>query len=418
MSRLISNLLGAKEPLFGMAIKQLENLTGRQAIDIKLSTEIINSVRLKISQLNFDPADTTGEELYVVLQNKLKRDDAKLLQIAGMGMEPASDELNRGAIKLLQPYLHQKCWLLKKSVAKDLLRALPPKNVMSVMGYKSIESMLKTENVLEIFAGLRFAESPAWLTRFLAQYKTISASDFELREIELVAMPDRWEQSSRQFIKLKKHNLTHLKELGVIAILPDSKAYRPGRAITLIPLIIHYINEIKLYSSYLKLHQVQAHFGELIKDVLMGDAKPVANIAGSEIHWRIIQRYYGKLDDVSKHPEIFEPHVQPEDLHWRKAEEILYELDPELGWWRDLDYIGIVDEDIPVTLNLMDNAISLYNHCSYDRRNYYHFRESLWNELFIRYMGEQALESQLLQQLNLHLISPEKIKTNRRKLKI
>ena len=46
-------------------------------------------------------------------------------------------------------------------------------------------------------------------------------------------------------------------------------------------------------------------------------------MAGSHVHWRVIQRYFGKLEN-EYHPEIFEPHVQPEDLHWRKAEEALY----------------------------------------------------------------------------------------------
>lgn len=110
------------------------------------------------------------------------------------------------------------------------------------------------------------------------------------------------------------------------------------------------------------------------------------------------------------HPEVFEPHVQPEDLHWRKAEDLLYELDKELGFWRDLDYVGIMDKDKrPVTLNMLDVAASYVNQTPYKERAIYHFREALWNEVFIRYMGETTLEKQILQQLDNDMIAPEKL---------
>lgn len=414
---MISQLLSAKEPLFGMAIKQLEDLTGHPGIDIRLSSEIVSTVRLKISQLNLDPEDTTGPELYQVLQNKLKNDDKKMLEMAGLSGMPRTAELFEAVKKLLNPYSGKKCWLLKRSVAKELIRKNPPAHVMEIMHYKSVDSMLKTENVSEIFAAMRIAETPAWLNSFIARYKDLNPSDFEQREIEILIMPtDRWLHAAKPFIKSKKHNVTHLKELGAVAVLPTENEYHFGMAITLIPLIVHYINEIKLYSSYFKLHQVKPDFAKIVQQIIVGDSNPVAIIAGQNIHWRILQRYYGKMEHPELHPEIFEPHVQPEDLHWRKAEDLLYEIDRELGWWCDLDYVGILDEGAPVTFNLMDNAISLYNQSGYSSRSYYHFRESLWNELFIRYMGEKTLENQILHQLDLHLIYPEKI--NRKRLKI
>lgn len=47
MSRLISELLGATEPMFSMALKQLENVSGKPSVDVKLTAEIIEKVKLK-----------------------------------------------------------------------------------------------------------------------------------------------------------------------------------------------------------------------------------------------------------------------------------------------------------------------------------------------------------------------------------
>jgi hypothetical protein len=189
-------------------------------------------------------------------------------------------------------------------------------------------------------------------------------------------------------------------------MLPVKLARLPGITITAMPLLLHYINEIKLYSAFFKLQQVHHNFGEIIVETLLADPTAAAVMAGQNVHWRVIQRYFGKLEN-EYHPEIFEPHVQPEDLHWRKAEESLYIIDPELEFWRDMDYVGLMHDNRPTAFNLMDVSVGYCNNTPYEQRVIYHFRESLWNEIFIRYMGHKNLEDQVLKQLDNDLIKPE-----------
>src|SRR5690606_28149600 len=130
-----------------------------------------------------------------------------------------------------------------------------------------------------------------------------------------------------------------------------------------------YVNEIRLYSAFFKLKSTQANFGKIITDTLIADTGTGATIAKFNIHWRVIQRYFGKIHETP--PEIFQPHVQPEDLHWRKAEEVLYKIDPELKYWQDLDYVGVVGRDgSPVTFNLMDVSIGYSNQQAFANRNF------------------------------------------------
>ncbi|MDZ7744882.1 MAG: hypothetical protein U5K77_03975 [Candidatus Saccharibacteria bacterium] len=405
---MISELLDAKEPMFKSALSQLEQATGNQSVDVRLTAEILGKAHLQMKKLGLDPKDTTGRELYQALLSMVKKHDEFLAKTIG-GSDPTDVQdllprLKKAVEKTKQP---KKVWVLKTSVAKRLLRSSPPKRVMEQLGYKSVDSMIKREPIMEIYGALRFAEDPDWLNRFLGKYTQLSPSDFEVRDIQIVVMDSKkWGSIAESFVRKKRHNLTHLKELGVILMLPMPIRHMKGITITALPLLLHYMNEIRLYSAFFKMQQVKPDFGEILVDTLIADPDHHAVMAGHKIHWRVIQRYFGKLKH-EHHPEIFEPHVQPEDLHWRKAEEVLYEMEPALHFWYDMDYVAVMKDGQPMSFSLMDVAISYVNNLPYEERAIYHMRESLWNEIFIRYLGQEALESQVLKQLDNEMIDPD-----------
>ncbi len=411
MGNLLSQILAAEEPLFSLSIKQLEEAAGRPGMDVRLISDIIQKSQATVKKLGLDPKDTTGEELYHALINKIRLHDIHLARHIG-GNQPDDVQTMIPLIKKAvdKAKLPRGAWVLKKSVAKRMLHQHPPAQIMKHLGYSSVESMTKRENLYEIYGALRFAESAAWLKRFNATYKALMPSDFESREIEIVIMDkNRWGDIAEEFVKKKRHNITHLKELGVILMLPTKLEKLHGITITAMPLLLHYLNEIRLYSAFFKLQQVKSNFGKVVAETLNADIRSAAVMAGHHVHWRVIQRYYGKLENES-HPEIFEPHVQPEDLHWRRAEEQLYLIDPELSFWKDLDFVGIMAGHTPVSFNLMDVSVAYCTGAPYQHRVVYHLRESLWNEIFMRYMGHKVLEQQILQQLDNNMIKPEKLR--------
>lgn len=410
MSKLLVELLKAKEPLFSHAIEQLEKASGNGGEDVRLTADIVEKFKAKVQELGLDPNDSTGEEIYKALINLAKEHDEHLAEKVGGKNHNDVHEMIPLVIDVInKTKMPRKVWVMKKSVAKTFLKETPPPNIMKLLGYSSIDSMLKNENLFEIYGALRFAESDEWLSEFNTHYDRITPSDFENRDIALVQMPkERWGDIAAKFIKKKKHLNTHLKELGVVLILPPIEDTMPGITTKVFSLTFHYYNEVRLYSAFFKMQQVKKNFGEIFVNTLLADTSDAAVIAGQDIHWRVIQRYYGKLKD-EYHPEIFEPHVQPEDLHWRKAEEQMYEVDPELAFWKDLDYVGLMYDDKPLTMNLMDVSLGYSNGISYEDRYIYHFSESLWNEVFIRYMGKKTLEEQILKQLDNDMIEPENL---------
>lgn len=399
--------------MFAMALSQLEDASGHPSADVRLTAEIMGMVRMKTIELGLDPDDTSPKELNQALIAKIDEHDKRLVRRIG-GKDPNNHEELMPLMKTAWENFEtsKTCWVLKKNVAKAMLKKTPPQQIMKHLGYRSVDSMLKHENLAEIYGALRFAESEDWLNKFNEQYKSLKPQDFQTRQIEIVEMSlKRWGDIAAPFVHKKKHNITHLKELGVILMLPIGKDVKMhGITIFTLPLLFHYLQEIKLYSTFFKMQQVKPDFGKIIVETLIADTTGHTVMAGQEIHWRVIQRYYGKLDE-KRYPEIFKPHVQPEDLHWRRAQDLLYELEPELAFWRDLDYVAVMGGDKrPVALNMLDVAANFVNDTPYDERAVYHFRESLWNEIFVRYMGQKNLEQQVLKQLDNDMINPHELK--------
>ncbi len=411
MPGILQELLEAKEPIFSLAVRQLEAASGREGRDVQLIAEIAAKMRASTTTLGLDPNDTTGRELYAAQMARMVEDNARVAKIIG-GSDPDSvTEMVPLMVDAVQKLnISRECWVLKRSVAKRLLKTMPPKKLMKHLGYRSVDSMLKHENIDEVYTALRFSEGPEWLNTYDELFKTVTPSDFETREISIVVMDhDKYVDLAEHFVEKKFHNITHTKEMGTIVVVPMKVDRMKGITLKSLPLLLHYINEVRLYSAFFKLKQVQPNFGEIVVNTLIADPANAAEMVGQYVHWRVIQRYFGKLKDAEEHPEAFEPHVQPEDLHWRRAEEMLAMIDPEMKFWLEQDYVGKMYDGKPLTFNLMDVSLSYSNGESYETFYSYHFRESLWNELFARYMGTKNLRDQVLNQLDNDMIAPEEL---------
>lgn len=405
----LAQFLGAQEPLFDRSLEQLEDRSGKMGVDAKLIAEIAEKVADRTKQLKLT-AEASAPELYSALTALVKHHDEHLAKALG-GQDPTNiaEMIPLIIARIKQADLPRRGFFLKLDKAKAMLAATPPPAIMARLGYGDVTAMLEEENIYELFLALRFAEEPDWLNAFDAKYAELAASDFEERDVELVLFSaEKWGDVAEHFIAKKKHNITHSKELGAIAVMPMTATHMRGITLKVLPLLAHYYNEIHLYSAYFKLLRTKANFGEIVARTLIADTPKVSIMAGQTIHWRVIQRYYGKLPN-EHHPEIFQPHLQPEDLHWRRAEDVLYQIDPELDFWRDLDYVGVLKGDDIISFNLMDVSLSYSNETPFDKRELYHFRESLWNEIFARYLGRKVLEDQLLNHLDNELVAPEKL---------
>jgi len=411
MAKFLRDLLDAQEPLFSEALRQLEQASGRHAADTKLIGDITALAHENLRALGLNPASSTGEEVYRGLESRLQTDIKRLTKVIGAELSDDIEYLVPFMVKAANDVeFNRKVFVLKRESAKKLLRKMPPKILMEKLGYSDIEKMFEGEDFDELYTALRFSEGADWLNQYDELFAHVTPADYEERDLRIVVMDhDKYVDLAAHFVQKKLHNVTHTKEMGTIVVVPMHAKTMRGLVLKTLPLLLHYMNEVKLYSTFFKLKSKQPHFGKTVVSTLVADPGDASQMAGQKIHWRVIQRYLGKHKEDSISMVAFEPHVQPEDLHWRRAEDLLYKIDPELAFWKDRDYVALMYDGFPVAFNLFDVSFGYSNGETYENRYAYHFRESLWNEIFVRYMGFKNLANQVLEQLDNDMIAPEKL---------
>ncbi len=408
MTRFLRAALGALEPTFSQSIRQLEQAAGAPSADIRLTTEVVQQVKAKISELGLDPTDTTGPELYHALHERLDRDEKLTKYCLGIPVDsPPQAVVSRVQQFLTKHDMPQQCFALKTSVLKKMLKAKPPKTAMKRLGYRSVESMLKHEVPAQLFAAAFICESPSWRRNFANQYGKLMPSDFESRHITFVVPKSKkWQDLADSFAAKQRTHILAFRELGTIILLPVQQDI-DGLTITSLMLALDETNGIRAFSSFIKMQQVKPNFGRLVQQ--WADTEPLtsASMAGKAVPWRMIQQFYATFTKAYN-PELFEPHVQPEDLQWYKGEEALAKLAPALHFWQGTAMLALLHEDEPVSLNILDVAVSHANHLPYGDRVVHFFRDHLWHELMMRYLHQENLERAVREQLAGDLIDDKK----------
>lgn len=403
MTRWLSEALQAPEPYFRLGLRRFEDASGNSSGDIRLSTRVQQQTRNKLLQLGLDPSDTTAEELYHVLTERIRADDARLTKTLRTraakhvsaeadvvsGMVHALSELPDGAT----------CFALKSTTLRTIIKKLPPKRAMKKLGFRSLDSMLKHEKLVLIMAAAWLSESASWQQHILESYKRLKPSDFETRRIAII-QPDskHWRELSASVINDKKHNLLSFRELGAIVLLPLPKIIPEGAVTTSLTLALHELNEIRVSSSFLKICQVRTDFGELVQSVVSEEPSLSSEMLDQNVPWHLIQRYYGRALDQFKE-ELFGPHIRLEDMSWHSVEEALIKIEPSLEFWLDSDHLGLLHNHRPVSLNIVDTALNLCNQLPFEKRLTKAFQKSLWHELLLQYLKHDTVEETVLKQL-------------------
>jgi hypothetical protein len=403
MTRFLSQALQAEEPFFRQGLQRLELANGNPSSDIRLSAEVNHVTKQKLLELGLDPHDTTARELFNALQQKVRQDDARLSKVlrtkAATHVSAEADIVDGMVHALKELPDSRRCFTLKASSLKTLLQNVPPKKAMKQLGYRSLASFLKHEAPVLILAAAWLTEGEGWQKRFLDQYKKLQPRDFESRNIAIL-QPDskRWQNLAAKTVEENRHNILSFKELGALIFLPLPKDVPAGAVTASLSLALHELNEIRASSTFLKLCQVKSDFGQMVKTVASDEAHLSSKMLDQPVPWHLIQRYYSRLSDRFRE-EVFEPYLQLEDMVWHPVEKALASIEPSFNFWHQTDYLGLLDGHKPVSLNLLDSALSFCNRLPYEQRAVHFFQRSLWHELLLRYLKHQPVEDTVLTEL-------------------
>ena len=383
---------------------KMSKITGQDGVMEAVANQNDILVSRTLTELSLT-RNSTAEDVYAALVNRLVALDQNLFELLDKPdlskMSIECGKLCETAFKLFTP---PRGMFIKREKVAELLDKYRPDNLLNHFGYSSVKELLDKEGFASVVSALRFTQSKEWMHEFFdVAYNELKPEDFEEREVELKVLETKWLSVAEKFLEKKYHNISHLKEYGVIFVIP-LPIDTPGETIRMFTLIMHYLHEVPFYSDLFRKFMRDPDFIEKFKSLLRGDVsdKKIESLPsqGERPVWRVVQTYLAK--DNEQDFRLFEPHVNPEAEHWLKVSEDLERLgrmlpgDGKFGlsYWTGLDYVGDFFKDQNgqeqlVSFDLTDLIMSLVKKGQI--KYLYHQQEALWNKIFSEYQGRERM---------------------------
>lgn len=397
----IAKILRVKPEALDALEQKMNKITGKSGVLEKIDALNDETIKNRLQSLGLKN-DSSAQEVFSALIKKITLADRTFVEkFGGVSVANINDcQKVLDGIKDSQEKLIG--FFLKKNKAAELLRKEPPLNIVRALGYKNIEEALVKEDIFELFAALRFIEDGEWLNNvFFKQYESLTADDFEERGVEIKVLSQKWAKAAEGFVKKKYHNISHLKEFGAIFVIPITLNI-PGELLRMVSLVLHYYHEVKFYSDVFRNFSGETDFAAKMIQTLKGSTIENKPPQTDKAQWLVIQQYLAKKDENDW--RLLAPHINPEAIHWRKAETGIVKLGQSLAglqegdfeFWEDLDWVGdfFVSQkngNELVSFDLVDVVMSLVKEKELVKY-LYHQQEALWNKIFSEYFGEEKME--------------------------
>lgn len=368
------------EPALEKVEKENETLVQHALEELGLSTSSAKATAVKAG------------EVKEALMRKAEEGDEELYRF--LGIDRNNIDFHKVARSARDIATESEGFFLKKEYGQQILRERKPEGLLHYLGHSTVNEVLAKEDITEIFSALRFTETDEWMHKtFDVAYGSFTPKDFEHRPIEIKVLGPQWAEIGKKYVAKKHHNVSHLKEFGVIFLNPIAQS-GSGKFVRDFALLLHYFHEIAFYSKLFERYAKLSNFNEKFLSLLRGDVLESDKTNGNT--WLIIQRYLWKENPAD--PRLFLPHMNPEAIHWRKAEEDLVKFGEKhkeinLEFWNNLWAVAGFFENQQgkrglVSFDLEDNAMMVAHEAEgKDIVLSYHQKEALWNKLFAAYVG-------------------------------
>jgi len=391
----IGRILGVRPEMLSGLDGEMQRRTGRAGVIERVAKE--NERAIKKTLQGLSPREASAPNVKKALREIVVVHERRLLDF--LETIEGENEFERAAnLARKMTNVSVNGFFLRREHGKEILGAHKPENLLKFLGAQDIEEVLSKHDITEVFSVLRFIESDAWMHKtFDVAYSRFTPDDFEERDIEIKVLGPEWRKIAEQFVAKKHHNLSHLKEFGVIFINPI-KENVPGKFLRDFALILHYFHEISFYSDLFRKYSGEPDFAEKFKALLRGDVKEAKVVAPGE--WLIVQQYLAKNNPEDK--RLFLPRVNPESVHWMRGERDLTSYAfpggvPDFSSWFDMDWVADMYGGELVSFDLEDNAMSLVSFGEQVPGSFsYHQKEALWTKIFFVYAGGEAAAEKLL----------------------
>ncbi|MGI9028225.1 MAG: hypothetical protein ACR2FM_05310 [Candidatus Saccharimonadales bacterium] len=395
MSRLISEVLRAPEPSFSQAIKKWEQISGQSGHDIRLLSDITQARKRALQTLNLDENDTTARELFFALRHRAVETNRELELELQINDTDTPDQIISKIVAFIDGLTVQReVWVIKHSVIKQLLKKHSPKKVLKMLGFRSIDSVLKRSNSYELLALAYQIESSDWVAKMHTHFKKLKPTDFQAtKSCMFVVEPSRVAKLHSGGYK-RSNIIVPNYETGTVLVVPPTQRF-PLDVLTLTLSLLQMLYELRAYSAYFRLLSVKTDFGSRLQ-ALMKNGLPGA-LHETQIGWKVLQRHLMSATD--SFVSVEQPHLQYDDIVLTAPIPVLAEVLPSMPFWNDNSYVFMTENNRPVSLHLLDVVVNASNQLPYESGVATHLQQHLWEELGLRYLQNPEVEAFTLSEL-------------------
>lgn len=385
MSRFIADLLQTDYVTLHHLIQEYERQTGQPSHDARLISDIQSRSKASVRQLGLDPKTTTASEAYFAAKVLAKNHNDMLSRTIGVTLEASPEEMVKKCIAWLeQTRCAPSVWSIKHSTIKAVLKKKPPKQLMRLLGLKSVDSMLKRNNACELYAVAKKLEKIEWRNANHNSFNKVTVSDFDTALFECI-VPDakrcqKFDNSS-QFIM-------PCYEAGVVVVVPPAKRFELD-VLALIATLANVFYDAQRYSAYFRAISVRPDFANQVGKVIHhGIAQASAGLLGR--NWNSL--YRNLVGNEAVRYVADHPHLDAKDFGTPVVRKVLAEELKALSFWDDTEYVFYVDRDQNATsLHLLDVITNAANKRSYEDQYSRYARSRLEEELHTRYLSHPAV---------------------------
>ncbi len=384
----IAKILRIDQRRFKSLIEILNSIAKRDLIEeiYEEKEKVIRDIFLKI--FNWYPK-SVASEVFNVLFQKIRLDNFFFEQFFSRPKLSSKNDLDN-ILSFLKTRINYEGFFLKWEKGIEFLRKYPPKNLVSFLGARDVDELIEKEKIEYLLSALRFSEEAEWLNKSFEEFsRNLTYEDFEKRKIELICLEPKYKEIAKKFCEHKLHNVSHLKEYGVIFVIPTDLELE-GTLFRLLTLVFHYSFEIKFYSSIFEKYAKKEDFFKVINWCIKGEVLEEAN----QNSILVVQRYLYKDDEWDS--RLFLPRVNTEAYHYSSSLKALADFSKEIGhnidFWKDIDWVGdlFLDEngiEVLISFNLVDVIMNLVEQSRTMKKVVYHQQEAMWNKLFEKALG-------------------------------
>ncbi|MEK9158078.1 MAG: hypothetical protein AAB638_02760 [Patescibacteria group bacterium] len=398
----LSKILGTTPEELSLVDEKMSKLSGKTGVLDSVAQSNQHLVDKALMDLDLS-RESSAEEVYDALTQKLIDIDKNLFELLG---KPDLSKLSTDAGKVrdvaLSIFTPPKGLFIKKEKVVELLEKQPPQSLLEHFGYQNVSELIEKEGFASVVSALRFTQSTEWMHQFFdTAYEGLKPEDFEERDVEIKILDSKWLEIAQKFIGKKFHNVSHLKEFGIIFISPDP-IDMPGETLRMFVLLLHYLHEVPFYSGLFRKFLNDSDFVAKLQSLLRGDV-PEGPTPKEGNSWRIVQRYLAKDDPADF--RLHEHHVDPEAEHWYRVAQNFSKLAEVMGdnvkfnisYWTGLNHVGDFfpsassGQAVLVSFDVVDLIMSLVKRG--EVKYLYHQQEAMWNYIFSEYVGRDTMNT-------------------------